>query len=87
MERALRDIVSSDQVSYECFDSDYSFDQNLILDPFKTIRTGEGFDVEGDPLAALEEELKPYRYVKLPEIPTFTGRSIPSIIGEVVMLI
>jgi anthranilate synthase component 1 len=40
----------------------------------KTVRTGEGFDVAGDPLVALEEELEPYRYVKLPQIPTFTGK-------------
>ena len=39
----------------------------------KTIRTGEGFDVEGDPLVALEKELEQYRFVKLPEVPTFTG--------------
>lgn len=48
----------------------YSF---VGADPLRTIRTGEGFDMEGDPLEALQQELKPYRYVKLPEIPTFTG--------------
>lgn len=69
-------------------DSEYSFllesitgGENLArysfvgADPFKTVRTGEGFDVEGDPLQALEKELEPYRYVKLDEVPTFTGKS------------
>ena len=48
----------------------YSF---VGSNPFKTIRTGPGFDVEGDPLAALQAELEPFRYAKLPEVPTFTG--------------
>ncbi|EIW66897.1 anthranilate synthase component I [Tremella mesenterica] len=45
-------------------------------DPFKVIRTGEGFDVSGDPLQALEKELEPYRHVKLPSVPTFTGGAV-----------
>ncbi|WWC73244.1 uncharacterized protein I206_107210 [Kwoniella pini CBS 10737] len=51
----------------------YSF---VGADPIKTIRTGEGFDVEGDPLTALEKELAPYRYVKIPQIGTFTGGAV-----------
>lgn len=51
----------------------YSF---VGADPFKTVRTGEGFDVSGDPLVALESELEPYRYVKLDEVPTFTGGAV-----------
>ncbi|KAL7421409.1 anthranilate synthase component 1 [Cryptotrichosporon argae] len=51
----------------------YSF---VGADPFKTIRTGDGFDVSGDPLVALEKELEPYRYAKLPEVPTFTGGAV-----------
>lgn len=46
-----------------------------MIDPLKTFRTGEGFDVSGDPLVALEQELEPYRYLKLPQVPTFTGAS------------
>lgn len=46
-----------------------------MSDPVKTIRTGQGFDVEGDPLEALEKELEPYRYAKLQQVPTFTGVS------------
>ncbi|WWD21033.1 anthranilate synthase component I [Kwoniella shandongensis] len=45
-------------------------------DPLKTVRTGEGFDVEGDPLQALEKELEGYRYARIPEIPTFTGGAV-----------
>lgn len=45
----------------------------LISDPVKTVRTGEGFDVTGDPLAALEKELEVFRYAKLNQLPTFTG--------------
>ncbi|GFZ51434.1 Anthranilate synthase component I [Saitozyma sp. JCM 24511] len=51
----------------------YSF---VGADPLKTIRTGQGFDVEGDPLVALEKELEPYRYVKFPQVPTFTGGAV-----------
>ncbi|WVQ93356.1 anthranilate synthase component I [Kwoniella sp. CBS 9459] len=51
----------------------YSF---VGADPIKTIRTGEGFEVEGDPLKALEKELEPYRYVKIPQIETFTGGAV-----------
>ncbi|OCF72446.1 anthranilate synthase component I [Kwoniella mangroviensis CBS 8886] len=51
----------------------YSF---VGADPIKVIRTGEGFDVEGDPLTALEKELEPYRFVKIPQIGTFTGGAV-----------
>ncbi|WVQ81452.1 anthranilate synthase component I [Cryptococcus sp. DSM 104549] len=51
----------------------YSF---VGANPFKTIRTGEGFDVTGDPLKALEKELQPYRFAKIPEIAAFTGGAV-----------
>ncbi|ORY29172.1 ADC synthase [Naematelia encephala] len=51
----------------------YSF---VGSDPLRTIRTGQGFDVEGDPLQALEKELEQYRYVKVPQVPTFTGGAV-----------
>ncbi|WVR09180.1 anthranilate synthase component I [Kwoniella sp. DSM 27419] len=51
----------------------YSF---VGSDPIKTVRTGEGFDVEGDPLKALEKELEPYRFAKIPQIDTFTGGAV-----------
>ena len=43
------------------------------IDPFKVIRTGPGQEIEGDPMTALQKELAVYKYVKIPEIPTFTG--------------
>lgn len=51
----------------------YSF---VGSDPFKVIRSGPGYDVEGDPMVALQRELRAYKYVKIPEIPTFTGGAI-----------
>lgn len=51
----------------------YSF---VGADTFKTVRTGDDFEVSGDPLVALEKELEPYRYVKLDQIPTFTGGAV-----------
>ncbi|KAG8748020.1 hypothetical protein FRC10_009772 [Ceratobasidium sp. 414] len=42
----------------------YSF---VGADPFKVIRSGPGYDVEGDPMAALQRELRAYKYVKIPE--------------------
>lgn len=51
----------------------YSF---IGADPFKVIRTGPGQEFEGDPMAVLQRELQLYKYVKIPEIPTFTGGAI-----------
>ncbi|KAI0646591.1 anthranilate synthase component [Trametes meyenii] len=51
----------------------YSF---IGADPFKIIRVGPNEEVTGDPLVALEKELETYKYVKLPEVPTFTGGAI-----------
>ena len=46
------------------------------LDPFKLVKSGPSQDIKGDPLIALQKELERYKYVKLPEIPTFTGGAI-----------
>lgn len=51
----------------------YSF---IGADPFKVIKTGPGEEITGDPMAALQKELALYQYVKIPEIPTFTGGAI-----------
>ncbi|KAI0736832.1 anthranilate synthase component [Fomitopsis betulina] len=51
----------------------YSF---IGADPFKIIRTGPNEEITGDPMAALQKELNVYRYVKLPEVPTFTGGAV-----------
>jgi len=51
----------------------YSF---IGADPFKVIRTGPGEDITGDPTVALQKELALYRYIKIPEVPTFTGGAI-----------
>ncbi|PWN33575.1 anthranilate synthase component [Meira miltonrushii] len=48
----------------------YSF---IGADPFKTVRTGPGYEVEGDPLLSVEKELSPFRYISLPDLPKFTG--------------
>jgi anthranilate synthase component 1 len=39
------------------------------------IKTGEGYEIRGDPMKPLEAELAQYRYQSLPEVPTFTGKS------------
>lgn len=44
-----------------------------ILDPIKVIKTGPGFDIEGDPLSPLEVELAKFHYIRDPAIGTFTG--------------
>ncbi|KAF8352329.1 ADC synthase [Amanita rubescens] len=51
----------------------YSF---IGADPFKTVRTGPKEEITGDPMAALQKEFALYQYVKIPEIPTFTGGAI-----------
>nr|CAG8558063.1 14364_t:CDS:2 [Entrophospora candida]CAG8592976.1 2341_t:CDS:2 [Entrophospora candida] len=58
--------------------SDYSFLLESIsggekLDPYKILKTE---DNEGDPLIGLENELKSTKYIRLPEIPSFTGGAI-----------
>ena len=40
------------------------------------MKTGPGQEIKGDPLIALQKELERYKYVKLPEVPTFTGGAI-----------
>ncbi|KAF8061545.1 ADC synthase [Lyophyllum atratum] len=51
----------------------YSF---IGADPFKVIKTGPSEEITGDPMIALQKELAHYRYVHLPEVPTFTGGAI-----------
>ncbi|KAF9466312.1 ADC synthase [Collybia nuda] len=51
----------------------YSF---IGADPFKVIKTGPGEEISGDPMIALQKELTLHKYIKIPEIPTFTGGAI-----------
>lgn len=51
----------------------YSF---VGANPIKSVRTGPGFDAEGDPLNILESVLEPYRYGRIEEVPTFTGGAV-----------
>ncbi|KAG6831305.1 hypothetical protein H0H92_011512 [Tricholoma furcatifolium] len=51
----------------------YSF---IGADPFKVIKTGPNEEITGDPMVALQKELALYQYVKLSEVPTFTGGAI-----------
>ncbi|KAF5391461.1 hypothetical protein D9757_002058 [Collybiopsis confluens] len=51
----------------------YSF---IGADPIKIIKTGPNEEVTGDPMVALQKELALHQYVKIPEIPTFTGGAI-----------
>lgn len=46
------------------------------LDPLKVIKTGPKEEFTGDPMAVLQKELAAYRYVKIPEIATFTGGAV-----------
>ncbi|KAI0003213.1 ADC synthase [Russula compacta] len=51
----------------------YSF---IGADPFKVVKIGHNESVQGDPMTALERELSVYKYVKIPQVPTFTGGAI-----------
>ncbi|KAI0818918.1 anthranilate synthase component [Irpex lacteus] len=51
----------------------YSF---IGADPFKVIKTGPNEHIKGDPTVPLQKELAIHRYIKIPEIPTFTGGAI-----------
>lgn len=48
----------------------------IDIDPIKVIRTGPGEEITGDPMIALQKELSLHKYVKIPEVPTFTGGAI-----------
>lgn len=45
-------------------------------DPFKVIKTGPNEEIQGDPMVALQKELSAHKFVKLPQVPTFTGGAI-----------
>ncbi|KAL0090487.1 anthranilate synthase component I [Phycomyces blakesleeanus] len=51
----------------------YSF---IGADPYKLIKVGPNEAVKGDPLLAIEKELEPIRYVKVPGLPGFTGGAV-----------
>ncbi|KDR81813.1 hypothetical protein GALMADRAFT_240040 [Galerina marginata CBS 339.88] len=51
----------------------YSF---IGADPLKVIKTGPGEEITGDPMIALQKELALHQYIKIPEVPTFTGGAI-----------
>ncbi|KAJ7582825.1 ADC synthase [Mycena floridula] len=51
----------------------YSF---IGADPLKIIKTGPGQEFAGDPMTVLQRELALHQYVKIPEIPTFSGGAV-----------
>lgn len=63
----LLESVASSHADRYCF---------IGADPIKVIKTGPGHEITGDPMRTLEQELNNYRYVKIPEVPTFTGGAI-----------
>jgi len=46
------------------------------LDPTKVTKSGERFDIKGDPLVNLEADLKGIQYVPIKGVPSFTGGAI-----------
>ncbi|KAJ3508630.1 hypothetical protein NLJ89_g5650 [Agrocybe chaxingu] len=63
----LESIIAGESVAR------YSF---IGADPLKIIKTGPGEETAGDPMVALQRELALHQYVKIPEVPTFTGGAI-----------
>ncbi|KAJ7046605.1 ADC synthase [Mycena alexandri] len=51
----------------------YSF---IGADPIKIIKTGPAEEHTGDPMTVLQRELSLHKYIKIPEVPTFTGGAI-----------
>lgn len=71
-------IASLVQVSKSILQQSLAKSERLIrkrgvADPFKVIKTGEGYEIQGDPMKPLEAELARYRYHPIPQVPTFTG--------------
>ena len=63
--------VSIFQVSLSATDTLF-----LVVDPLKVIKTGPNEEITGDPMVALQKELALHQYIKIPEVPTFTGGAI-----------
>ena len=77
MERISLDIVSLVQVCRShILDISSHLMCNFAPDPFKVIKTGPNEEYKGDPTTILQKELAVHRYVKIPEVPTFTGGAI-----------
>ncbi len=51
----------------------YSF---IGTQPYRVLKTGEGFEYTGDPLVPLEQELARFKSVPVPGVPAFTGGAI-----------
>ncbi|SAM06501.1 hypothetical protein [Absidia glauca] len=51
----------------------YSF---IGSDPYKLLKVGPDQEIHGDPLTAVENELAPIKYVKVPGLPSFTGGAV-----------
>lgn len=51
----------------------YSF---IGASPYRVLRTGPGYEYEGDPLLPVERELEQFRLVRLPGLPLFTGGAV-----------
>ena len=49
---------------------------SFVVDPLKVIKTGPNEEITGDPMVALQKELALHQYIKIPEVPTFTGGAI-----------
>ncbi|CAO3589116.1 unnamed protein product [Absidia cylindrospora] len=47
-----------------------------ITNPYKLLKVGQDQDIQGDPLKAVEKELEPIKYVKVPGLPSFTGGAV-----------
>lgn len=45
-----------------------------LPDPYKLLKVGPDQEIRGDPLTAVENELAPIKYVKVPGLPSFTGK-------------
>ncbi|KAI0281899.1 anthranilate synthase component I, partial [Russula brevipes] len=61
----------------------YSF---IGTDPFKLVKVGLNEAVKGDPMHVLEHDLSIYKYVKIPQVPTFTGGAIGYIAYDMIQL-
>jgi hypothetical protein len=47
----------------------------FVIDPYKLIKVGTKEAVNGDPLIPVQKELEAIKYVKVPGLPSFTGKT------------
>jgi anthranilate synthase component 1 len=67
-------FIGSGKFVVSCNKEKHAQDPCLHVDPYKLIKVGGKEKVQGDPLIPIQKELEKIKYVKIPGLPSFTGK-------------